>query len=75
VRRGDTGLTAQCSCGYASLAFSGQNEPCLLLALHLQAAVRGGAAVTDDGDGLAGVREPRRPLPPHDHGSAAHDVA
>ena len=68
-------LIASCSCGYRSPSFAGEAEACLVLMLHLQSAVRGGAQVLDDGDGLAGVREPRRPLPPHDHGTATRDTA
>jgi hypothetical protein len=75
VRRDEAGWVASCSCGYLSLPFSVDTQPCLLLTLHLQSEVRGGAQVTGDDDGLAGVREPRRPLPPHGHGTATRDSA
>jgi hypothetical protein len=37
---------------------------CLAVVQHLLAAVRDGAKVVTDDDGLAGVREPRRPKSP-----------
>ena len=75
ILQADGGMVANCSCGYLSPTFTGRGEPCLLLMLHLQSAVRRGTQLTDDGDGLAGVREPRRPRPSHDHGTATRDTA
>ncbi|MCU1589155.1 MAG: hypothetical protein JWP11_411 [Frankiales bacterium] len=71
----EPGFHAACPCGYTSMTFARIDPACLSLTLHLQSAVRAGAPVMGEGDGLAGVREPRRPLPPHDHLSAARDIA
>jgi len=47
-----------------------------MLVMHLESAVKKGAPVVPgDADGLAGVREPRRPLPPDHELSAARDIA
>ena len=65
-------LRVACGCGYRSFGFATQASACLLLVVHLQAAVRGGARVAPgDDDGLAGVREPRRPVPPYDQSALA----
>ena len=72
------GLSAQasCTCGEFSSVQPSVQGACLLLVMHLQAAVRDGARVTyDDDDGLAGVREPRGPVPSRGGGSAELDIA
>lgn len=65
VRESADGSVAACSCGYVAGSALTPGAACLLAVQHLQGAVRDGARVVDDDDGLAGVREPRRPLPPH----------
>ena len=75
VSRNEHGFLARCSCGYASLTIPHVDPACLSLTSHLQAAVRAGAPVVGDDDGLAGVREPRRPLPPYSHETAELDSA
>jgi len=69
------GYQVQCTCGYVSFTFRAHEQACLSLALHLQSEVRSGAPVIRGDDGLAGVREPRRPLPPYGHGTAELDIA
>lgn len=70
---------ASCDCGAALSAQPSVPAACLTLLLHLQAAVRDGALVVgrgggeDDGGGLAGVREPRRPVPSPGSGSVRLD--
>ena len=68
-----------CTCGQPFAAQTSAWSACHALVLHLDAAVRDGAAVVagggDDGDdGSAGVREPRRPLPPHGSGAVGLDL-
>lgn len=65
----------ECACGYTSLVIHDDTGACLLLTLHLQAAVRAGARVVGGDDGLAGVREPRRPLPPDDELTVERGIA
>ena len=73
------GLIAQasCSCGRPFPAQPSVQGACLALVLHLQAVVRDGAKVRggDDDDGLAGVREPRGPVPSRGSGSLELDIA
>ena len=77
VRGSRSGVQASCSCG--RVLPEGLTVPgaCLTLVQHLQAAVRDGAAVSsgEDDDGSAGVREPRRPLPPAGGGRVELDLA
>jgi hypothetical protein len=49
-----------CECGYPFIPQPTLEGGCLAVAQHLVAAVRDGAVVVTDDDGLAGVREPRR---------------
>jgi len=70
VRPAGDGSQATCTCSYQSTPSSVAGA-CLALTRHLSAAVKSGARVVTDRDGLAGVREPRRPLQPHDSGSLA----
>lgn len=69
-------MQASCSCG--RVLPEGLTVPgaCLTLVQHLQAAVRHGAEVSsrEDDDGSAGVREPRRPLPPAAGGGVELDI-
>jgi hypothetical protein len=72
------GAEMSCTCGSTSPVQPSAYGACLALVLHLEAAVRGGATVVgpeDDGDGRAGVREPRRPVPSGGSGSVAVDEA
>lgn len=66
-----------CSCGQPFAVHPSAAGACLALVLHLDAAVRDGARVltggADGDDGSAGVREPRRPLPPHGSGGVGLD--
>jgi len=76
VRAADTGLRVECSCGHITPVSQEESNACLMLVMHLEAAVRKGAPVVrGDDDGLAGVCEPRRPLPPNHELSAARDIA
>lgn len=74
VTRSDAGTAAVCSCGYVSLQTASLDNSCLSLVDHLQGAVRAGARVMRGDDGLAGVREPRRPLRPLGSADAALDA-
>ena len=67
----------RCSCGRPFPDQPTVQAACLVLVLHLQAAVRDGAGVTgpDDDDGAAGVREPRGPVPSRGSGGVAYDGA
>lgn len=75
----DLDSTVACSCGYAVQAQPSVQGACLSLVQHLEAAVRDGAEVVrggeGGGDGLAGVREPRRPLPSAGSGGVELDRA
>ncbi len=67
-----------CSCGHRLAAQPSVQGACLVLVQHLQSAVRDGARVVRDGDddgGQAGVREPRRPMPPLGSGTVELDIA
>ena len=66
-----------CSCGRPFVEQPSVQGACLALVLHLQAVVRDGATVIggEDDDGSAGVREPRRPVPPRGSGSVELDIA
>jgi len=76
VRAADAGLRVECSCGHVTPVSSEESNVCLMLVMHLESAVRKGAPVVPgDDDGLAGLREPRRPLPPDHELSAARDIA
>ena len=66
---------ASCSCGSTSVVLPSAYSACMALVRHLQAAVRDGATVTAPDDGLAGVREPRSPVPSGGSGSVALDPA
>ena len=59
----DNRYRVTCECGLSSLDHA-LPDACLLLLSHLEEMVRGGASVLPGEDGPAGVREPRRPLPP-----------
>lgn len=77
VRVGAGGARLHCGCGEGASPRYDVTLACLDLVLHLQAAVRGGAEVVggeEPREGGAGVREPRRPFPPHDGGRAALDL-
>jgi len=65
-----------CSCGRRFAAQSSVQDACLVLVQHLQWVVRDGARVVRGGDedGLAGVREPRRPLPSPGSGTVELDL-
>jgi hypothetical protein len=67
----DRGPQVSCSCGQPFVAQSSVQGACLALVQHLEAVVRNGAEVVrgGDDDGLAGVREPRRPSPAAGSGS------
>lgn len=54
----------RCECGYPFVPLPTMEGGCLAVVQHLLAAVRDGAEVVPDDDGLAGVREPRRPKGP-----------
>ncbi len=73
------GLVSQvsCSCGHRFAAQPSVQGACLVLVQHLQSVVRDGARVArgGDDDGLAGVREPRRPMPSLGSGTAELDIA
>jgi len=69
------GYRVECTCDYVSFTFRAHEQACLSPTMHLQSEVRAGAPVIRGDDGLAGVREPRRPLPPYSHGSAELDIA
>ena len=64
VRGTGDAAQASCTCGYPFTPQASVQGACLALAHHLQAAVRDGARVIPGDEGLAGVREPRRPLMP-----------
>ena len=73
------GLISQvsCSCGRRFAAQPSVQGACLVLVQHLQSVVRDGARVVRGGDdgGLAGVREPRRPMPSLGSGTVELDIA
>ena len=73
---GEADARVLCTCGFARRALPSVDLACLVLVEHLQAEVRAGALVEfgDDGDGQAGVREPRRPGPPSGSGAVALDL-
>ena len=78
VVRGDGHTTeVVCSCGQPFGPQASVPSACLVLVRHLQTAVRQGAQVLpgDDDGGLAGVREPRRPVPSSGSGSVELDIA
>lgn len=76
VRAGGSAVQASCSCGHRFTESSSVQGACLALVQHLQKVVRDGAVVRGGGDdGLAGVREPRRPVPPHGGGSVELGIA
>jgi hypothetical protein len=65
-----------CSCGHPFAAQPSVQGACLVLVHHLQSVVRDGARVVrGDDDGLAGVREPRRPVPSLGSGTVELDIA
>lgn len=64
VRRSGATARVACACGYPFTPQATVQGACLALAQHLQGAVRDGARVIPGDEGLAGVREPRRPLTP-----------
>jgi hypothetical protein len=74
VRYDKDGSRVLCSCGYKSVTPLALDAACLSLVMHLQSVVHRGATVIDGDDGLAGVREPRRPYPPHGSGSMERAV-
>ncbi len=59
----DDRYRVRCECALFSLDHA-LPDACLLLVAHLEQMVRDGAPVLPGDDGLAGVRETRRPLPP-----------
>lgn len=76
VRQQGLALEVVCSCGHAFPAQSSVPGACLTLVRHLEAVVRAGARVRRGGEdgGTAGVREPRRPVPPDGTGTVQLDI-
>jgi hypothetical protein len=72
VRNATSTALPICECGYPFIPQPTLEGGCLAVSQHLVAAVRDGAVVVTDDDGLAGVREPRRPRSPL--GSASAEV-
>lgn len=68
----DDRYRVRCQCGLLSLDHA-LPDACLLLVGHLDQTVRRGAPVLPGDDGLAGVREARRPLPPSGGSAVALD--
>ncbi len=64
VRNEPSAAWPSCECGYPFVPQPTVEGGCLAVVQHLLAAVRDGAKVVTDDDGLAGVREPRRPESP-----------